>query len=107
MGGTISQPWMLYEVCTFLPRDERTPFFQLCKYLASMTVKPAHHRWLCRQLARESLIYGKTKGECVCMRWSLMYESFISLSLELAFLPPLAPSHVGEQVTRFFNPQRW
>ena len=65
MGGTISQPWMLYEVCTFLPRDERTPFFQLCKYLASMTVKPAHHRWLCRQLARESLIYGKTKGECV------------------------------------------
>ena len=41
------------------------------------------------------------------MRWSLMYESFISLSLELAFLPPLAPSHVGEQVTRFFNPQRW
>ena len=38
------------------------------------------------------------------MRWALMYESFISLSLELAFLPPLAPSHVGEQVTRFFNP---
>ena len=83
MGGTMSQPWMLYEVCEFLPRDERTPFFQLCKYLASMTVKPAHHRWLCRAIARESLIYGKTRGEyvCVCVRWSLMYESSISLSL--------------------------